>query len=149
MIALQTEAACGACPLSMLCLTGKKLSEVLHRPRDMRFRYCKRCACVLFQYVDDDSKTETYLCGHMRHGLHWHCKPDIRPGFDMVWNAFGLKPTGMRGCGTSLARYHPMQKGYIATFWGEGGEGDQRDTHRRWDKKDCFYHYRASISEVI
>jgi hypothetical protein len=149
MIALKTEAACGACPLSMLCLTGKKLGEVLDNPRKMRFRYCKRCACVMFQHVDDEGKTETYLCGHMRHGLHWTCAVDIRPGFDMVWNAFGLKPTGTRGCGASLPRYHIMQRGYI--FQGTHNQQGEllRDRRHRFDKKDCFYHYRASIHEVI
>ena len=148
MIALKTEAACGACPLSMLCLQGKKLAEVLSKPRQARFRRCRRCSCVLFEYVSDDNKTETFLCGHIRYSLHWSIPAGIRDGSDSVWNAFGVGLTVMRGCGLSLPRLHTTQREYLPERLNYRGDLE-RDSARRFDKRDCFYHYRASIREVI
>ena len=148
MIALKTEAACGSCPLSMLCLTGRKLGEVLDNPRKMRFRICSRCSCVIFQHVDDEGITETYICGHIRYLLHWPGAAGIRPGRDSVWHVFGVGLTKMRGCGTSLPKDHTTQREYVQPRYDARGDLE-RNSHRKFDKKDCFYHYRASIHEVI
>jgi hypothetical protein len=58
----------------------------------------------------------------------------------------------MRGCGESLPRLHTLQKAYMREpqdFTTRLHRPHRAFPERRFDKRDCFYHFRSSITEVI
>jgi len=115
---------------------------------------------VLFKYNDT-----TYICGRMRFGDHWprsyaafeRINPpwqddfdddDVRLGFDMVKHIFGKTPAKAKGCGESLARYHTLQEGYLAPSV-DGRRTEITRFNNTLDERDCFYHFRVSITETV
>lgn len=128
--------------------------------RQYRFASCTRCSCVFFSFDD-----ETFICGRMRYADHWERNyaaferinppwqddfedDDVRLGFDIVKHIFGTQPAKAKGCAESLVRYHPLQEGYLAPAV-EGRRVEITRFNNRLDERDCFYHFRGSITETI
>lgn len=64
MLLMKSEAACGRCPLNLLCMTLRPLSDVM---------FCRRCGAITFK-----RDGERYLCTLLRDGVHSRLK-------DTVW----------------------------------------------------------------
>lgn len=147
---MKTEAACGSCPLSLLCLLNKPL--VVNKTRDHnymrkkgipnihRIRVCSRCLCVFFEH-----EHTTFICGMIRHGQH----TGTHPGRNAVMDALVKERRGYReshrvtwtkGCQGGKGRRarlpHPLQ--------------EKRPQHiHETDPYDCFDQLADHITEVL
>jgi len=146
IIGLKTDAACGHCPLSLLCMTGhalivnKRSSAGLPTVRRNIYhvRVCQRCHCVYFSHDN-----QTYLCGRLRHAVH---RPDEKPGLDAVHAAcYGHHHRNV--CQGSMPRTKACSKGQ-STFAKAALPDLIEDKFAPIDMWDCFAFTRDHIKEI-
>jgi hypothetical protein len=149
---MKTEAACGKCPLTLLCLTNQRL--IINKTRKHtymrnkgirnihRVRVCRRCLCVFFEHAG-----QTRICSQIREGVHTGTEPGMnsvtaallaerrgwRSGDRVVWS------NGCRGGKGRKARKPHALNHHI---------GKDKITDDSFDDYDCFDHLETHITEI-
>lgn len=152
MIGMKTEAACGRCPLSLLCYAGRSLIVNKTRthsymrnkgiPNIYRVRVCKRCLCLIFSH-----RNTTFICSMVRQGFAGN-EPGIKSisaaADNNTWRS-GTRYGHIvwtKGCsggrGRMRRRPHPLQS-----------TKPQHISADDTDNYDCLDHLADTISEVL